>query len=216
MAPLDEDAVVQSSPKLRKTLMSLLCCVCAVGVRAQGDRAGTLVGGNTYRNAAMELVMTLPGQWQLTPGEAAEAGASKPEPGCDGPLCGKPQISAVLQSTTNASQRVSLIAYKLAPQYLDRKRYPLERFAETMTMGSLGGSGLLPDGDLTAVWLGGRGAYRLLVKRVDSSAAGFGYVGESHDYVFLMVGVATTDAASLRAAIEGMKFEFATTGKVVN
>ena len=151
--------------------------------------------------------MTLPGQWRLTPSVTADAGASKPEPGCDGPLCGKPQINVVLQATTNASQRISMIAYQLAAAYLDRKRYPLKQFAETMTTGSLGGSGFVPDGVLMAIQLGGKRGYRLMAKRVDSNAAAFGYVGESNGYVFLLVGMATIDPESLRAAIEGLGLE---------
>jgi len=151
------------------------------------------------------MTINLPGNWRL-PQMTTETPS---DPSCTGPLCGSPGINAVLESKPgpNPNYRLYLSGWKLPAQYLNRNRYPLKWFAQIMMEGSLGGSGLVPVGERTAVQLGGRPAYRLLAaRRGDATPRSLGYVSESNGYVFLLVGAARANPQDLQSAIEGMKF----------
>jgi hypothetical protein len=206
----------------RPALLILLCTIAMSTVRGQyggaaSGRAGSLSGGNSYHNSILGLSLTLPGKWQLFDkttqrklGINSSQGSSSP--GCQGPLCGEPEIDVALITKPEPSNvsTIFLSAYKLSPPYLDRSHYPLRNFAETMTTGSLSGSGLAPIGGLQIVQLDGKPSYRLLVKRSgEDVSTGFGYVGESHGYVFLLVGSVSsgTEAPEIQSAIESMKFD---------
>jgi len=191
-------------------------------VRGQYDgagsgTAGSLSGGHNYHNSMLGLSLSLPGTWQLFDKTTQRklginSNQASSSPGCQGPLCGEPEINVSLITKPEPSNvsTILLSAYKLSPSYLDRTHYPLRNFAETMTMGSLSGSGLSPIGGLQVVQLDGKPSYRLLVGRSgEDVCTGFGYVGESHGYVFLLVGSVSSDteAPKLRSAIESMKFD---------
>jgi hypothetical protein len=219
---------------LRKAKIFLLACSCAPWLLAISqdkqtpapDLKGTMVGENIYTNPALGMTITLPGAWQpftkdlqqqvgLKPDEAG------PERACRGPLCGEPAInisviskSAVSESDSAPIGAIFLQAYKLSAPYLDRKRYPLIKFAEAMTKGNMEGSGWIISGDLTPMRLGERPAYRLLIhapKPGGYEAKGFCYVTESNGYVFLILGSAVDVfpeiPPKLQAAMEGLKFD---------
>lgn len=102
---------------------------------------------------------------------------------------------------------IFLLGYKLAPEYLDRRRYPLKKFAEAMLTDSVGGSGWTLDGDITPLQIDAKPAYRLFVHQ--PLTKGCGYVAESNGYVFMIIGVAPNIIQSrfeqLQQAIEKMK-----------
>jgi hypothetical protein len=165
-----------------------LCAARLITAHAkQLEKGGDTVDGGTYKNPELGMSIDLPGR-------------------CDGPLCGYPQIVVSRASTSETSQKISMIAYQLSGPYLDRKRYPLKWYAEGMTKESLGRSTWMPDGDLTSISLGGKSAYPLLVRHQASSQVGFGYVAESHGYMFLLIGTANSGDENLRSAIERMTF----------
>jgi hypothetical protein len=146
---------------------------------------GRLEGGNVYYNPALGMKISLPGTWELLPQRATK---SHPHSDCRGPLCGDPDIDVGIatKAASSPAYRVFLAGYKLSPQYLDRNRNPLSRFAEIMMAGSLGGSDLVPMGTQTAIQLDGKQAFRLLAgKRGDNVARTFGYVSEDNTYLFL-------------------------------
>jgi hypothetical protein len=219
---------------LREARIFLLACSCVSWLLAISqdkqtpapDLKGTMVGENIYTNQALGMTITLPGAWQpFTKDLQQQAGLKTekagPEPGCRGPLCGEPaiNISIISKSVVSKSDSVPigvifLQAFKLSAPYLDRKRYPLIKFAESMTKGSMNGSGWLISSNLAAMQLGGRPAYRLLVhapKPGGYEAKGFGYVAESNGYVFLMLGTAVDIfpeiPPKLQAAMEELKFD---------
>jgi hypothetical protein len=106
-----------------------------------------------------------------------------------------------------------MIAYKLLPEYLDRRRYPLKRFADAMATNSVGDSGWIGSGELTAIELDKKAAYRLLVHKPQllGQGIGFGYVAESNGYVFLLVGCVPSlihdYPKALQSAIESMRLD---------
>jgi hypothetical protein len=173
------------------------------------DTNGILSDGNTYQNAILGITLKLPGSWQLREkGVAHSARAS----GCTGPLCGLPDVNVALDSTASDTHQYHLFlaAWKLDAVYRNRSRYPLQWFAQIMTTGSLGGSGLVPLGDLTAIQLDGRSAYRLLASEAGAKEPRTcGYVSESNGYVLLLVGSATSasDEPRIQTAIELLSFE---------
>jgi hypothetical protein len=180
-------------------------------------RAGALVGGNAYHNPVLGITLVLPGTWQLFDKATQRnlginSNQAKNNSGCQGPLCGEPEIDIALITKPDQSHVASvfLSAYKLASPYLDRSRYPLRNFAEIMTTGSLSGSGLVPIGGLQSVQLDGKPSYRLLVGRPgEDVTTGFGYVGEAQGYIFLLVGSVSSakEAPKLQSAIESMTFD---------
>jgi hypothetical protein len=188
-------------------LVLALCATRPIAAQdRQPEKGGDTVDGGTYKNPELDMAISLPGRWELTRTERTAPDSNSQVPGCDGPLCGHPQIIVSLNSKSDATQSISMIAYRLSAPYLDRKRYPLKRYAEVMTKNSLGGSAWIQNGDLTAISLGGKSAYRLLVHQQASNKVGFGYVAESNGYMFLLIGTASSDAESLQSAIEDMTF----------
>lgn len=168
------------------------------------DSRGTISEENTYTNPALGMTINLPGDWRLL----QLTTESPTDSSCTGPLCGSPDINAVLESKPgeNPSYRLYLSGWKLSGQYLNRNRYPLKWFAGIMMEGSLGQTDLVPIGERTAIEFGGRPAFRLLLARPEETTARVvGYVSESNGYVFLLVGATPTNPRALQAAVEGMK-----------
>ncbi len=185
------------------------------------DNKGSIVGGNTYKNPALDMTIALTGEWEFLDqettrqAEGIEDSETTPRSGCQGPLCGTPEINIALKtkpeaaSTVPAVSTIFLAGFKLAPQYLNREQYPLKNFAEIMLNGSTGSAGMVPADSLTSVQLGGRPAYRLLVRDPEAEASHeAGYVVESNGYILLLVGATSTpaDLPKLQSAIEGLKF----------
>jgi hypothetical protein len=182
------------------------------------DKKGKFIGENTYNNPALSMTITLPGAWKFFEKDAQEKMGvrdkeeHKPNPDCHGPFCGGTEIDVALISAELAPRgAIFLIAYKLTPEFLDRRRYSLKRFADAMATNSIGDSGWIISGDLTATQLDKRPAYRLLVHKpvLGGEGQGFGYVAESNGYVFLLVGTVPNllpgYAKDLQAALESMK-----------
>src|SRR5215471_21685894 len=82
------------------------------------------ISNHTYTNRALGMTINLPGEW----GMLDMTSETPNDPSCTGPLCGPPDIYAVLQTrpTTDAPYRLYVSAWKLAAQYLNRNRYPLD------------------------------------------------------------------------------------------
>src|SRR5258708_1959672 len=105
------------------------------------DNKGSIVGGNTYKNPALDMTIALTGEWEFLDqettrqAEGIEDSETTPRSGCQGPLCGTPEINIALKtkpeaaSTTPAVSTIFLAGFKLAPQYLNRDQYPLKNFA---------------------------------------------------------------------------------------
>jgi len=172
------------------------------------DTNGTLSGANMYQNATLGITLKLPGSWHLREKGAAHGAR---ESACTGPLCGDPDVDVALDPLAGDDRQYHLFlaAWKLDAEYRNRSRYPLKWFAQIMTTGSLGGSGLVPLGALTAIQLDGHPAYRLLVGQPGATEAGAcGYVSESNGYVFLLVGSAasSSEEPTLQTAIEQLTF----------
>jgi hypothetical protein len=164
------------------SLFTLLLFTGPVSGRADSsaNKTGEITNKNTYVNPALSLTVALPGNWHLL-GKATEPRPKVQGTGCRGPLCGDPEINVSLESKSDSgpTQAIFLGGYKLAPEYLNRTRYPLKKFAEAMTSGSLGAN-WIPLGDLTSVVLGGRPAYRLIARNRNVFAQqAFAYVSES-------------------------------------
>ena len=125
---------------------------------------------------------------------------------CQGPLCGDAEIDVALQTDAPFVHAIFLNAYKLSPEFQNRDRHPLKRFAEIMGLNSLG-EHWVPDGELTAIQLGGRPAYRLLLHhRETARGKGFLYVADSNGRVFMLLGTALSEPEKLQSAIEHLTF----------
>lgn len=165
--------------------------------KADSSKKGQLAGKNVYTNPALSMTISLPGEWQFFDKDAQQrAGVAKEErqqdPACRGPFC-RMEIDVALISLQPGQAphgAIFLIAYKLPSEYLDRCRYPLKRFADAMTTDSLGGTEWIISGELTPIVLDKKAAYRLLVHKPvpGGESKGFGYVGESNGYAFLLIG----------------------------
>jgi len=176
------------------------------------DKKGRILDENTYNNPALGMTLKLPGAWEfLTQQVKKDMGVEEKQAvdtSCTGPLCRSAiDVSLITKAEPVATASVFLLAYKLEPQYLDRRRYPLKIFARSMLTGSVGGSGWTPDGDITALQINGKPAYRLLVHQ--PSSKGCGYVAESNGYVFMIIGVAPRTIpwkfGQIQEALEKMK-----------
>lgn len=176
---------------------------------------GSMDGENTYTNPVLGIRVTLPGKWRLmVPTKYAQnAPSTQPsDPQCRGPLCGQPQVDEALETAPVPVQTLFLNGYKLEPEYLNRERYPLKKFADVMMQGSLAGSDWVPVGGMSELQLAGRRAYRLLVHDPSKPGKkGFGIVFESNGYVCLLVGTDVTQSQSLLAAVEHMTASQSTT-----
>lgn len=169
------------------------------------DLRGVVSEGNNYSNLALGMTMKLPGEWRLqdTTSETPN------DPSCTGPLCGKPDINAVLETKPGQSDRYRLYlsAWKLSAQYLDRKRYPLDWFAGIMLEGSVG-PGLVPLEKHRPVQLDGKPGFRLFtVRRGEQTPRAIGYVSEAKGYVFLLVCPTPAKSEIMQSAIEAMKLQ---------
>jgi hypothetical protein len=200
---------------MKTSLLLMLLAVFAMPTIAQSKGnsskpASGIEGSNTYINPVLELRVSLPGKWHLMPPTkyAASAPNAEPpsDPQCRGPLCGKPEINEALETDSLPVQSLFLTAYKIPPEYLNRERYPLKRFAETMLQGSLAGSDWVPVGSMSQVQVAGHEAYRLLVDDPSKPGKkGFGFVFESNGYMCLLVGSDVTPSQNLLPAINGMR-----------
>jgi hypothetical protein len=141
------------------------------------ENKGTLDGENTYYNPTLQMKITLPGAWQFfdrTMYSTAESKQKEKEMAerrratCQGPLYGNSEIDVALQTITPFVHAIFLTAYQLSPEL--RQRYPLKKLAEIMSLGSLG-DGWVPDGDLSAIQLDGRPAYRLMIHHKRTTTA---------------------------------------------
>jgi len=168
------------------------------------DSRGAISEENSYTNPALGMTISLPGDWRLL-----QMTTETPnDPVCTGPLCGSPDINAVLESKpgSNPSYRLYLSGWKLSAQYLNRNRYPLKWFAGIMLEGSMG-SDLVALEKQTALQLDGKPAFRLLAAgHGESTPRVLGYVSEARGYVFLLVGAAPSAPHPLQSAIEALKF----------
>ena len=76
-----------------------------------------------------------------------------------------------------------------------------------MLPGSMQGTGWTHQGDLNEIQLDGRPAHRLFARNLTiESKKGFGYVCESNNYIFMVIGSAYLSPNDLQSAIENMKF----------
>ena len=171
------------------------------------------------------MTLQLSGNWQIMDdkmkrvagmmddeNDAAGQGEAKTHSLCMGPLCETPeniQVGLITQ-TDQAPSVIFILGFKLAPEYLDREQHPLKSFADMMLRNSgKTPSQLTADGP-TALQLGGRPAYRLLVRAAGAETSQeAGYIVESNGYLLLMVAVASpaSDLPKLQAEIEGVQFK---------
>lgn len=184
------------------------------------DTKGSIVDGNVYRNPALDITIALHGEWRFLDDQARDQAEGRTgskqnteASACKGPLCGDPAINVALARNPDEDGRsastIFLAAFKLAPEYLDRGHYPLRHFAETMLPGGHGKTGLAASGDLTSIQLGGRPAYRLLLRDANGQAPKeAGYVTESNGYMILLVATSepSSELAELETAIENLEF----------
>jgi hypothetical protein len=176
---------------------------------------GSLDNENVYRSPALQMKIPLPEAWHFFDRTMYSTPASRQKEKetlerqlktCQGPLCGPGEIDVALQTNTPFLYAIYLTAYPLSSEYQNRQRYPLKKFAEIMTLGSLG-ENWVPAGELTAIQLGGRPAYRLIVHhRHTVTAKGFVYVADSNGRVFMLLGTAMAEPEKLQSAIENMTF----------
>jgi hypothetical protein len=171
------------------------------------ESKGSIEGGNSYYNPTLQMKISLPGAWHFfdrTMYSTAESKQREKESternraACQGPLCGDGEIDIALQTDAPFVHAIYLTAYRLSPEYQNRERHPLKRFAEVMGLGGLGEK-WVPEGELTAIQLGGRPAYRLIVHHKQTvSAKGFLYVADSNGRVFMLLGTAMSESEKLR------------------
>jgi len=193
-------------------VLLLLSALATIGQSKQqlSPLLGSMEGTNIYVNQALGLRIVLPsksGKWHLMlPNKYAQNAPSAPpavDSACRGPLCGKPEIETALETESIPVQTLFVTCNKLKPEYLNRQRYPLSKFAEVMLQGSLAGSDWVPQGEMTAAKLGGHQAYRLLVHDPSRPMKkGFGFVFESNAYMCVLVGTDVTAAQDLLPAVE--------------
>ena len=125
-----------------------------------------------------------------------------------------PEVNVALESRSGPAPLygIFLAAYALSPEYLNRQRYPLKKFVDVMLPGSMQGTGWTPQGDLNAIELNGKPAYRLFARNLTiESKKGFGYVCESNKYIFMLIGSAFSSPNDLQSAIKNMKLGVHTT-----
>lgn len=179
------------------------------------ENKGSIEAGNIYSNPTLQMKIALPGAWHFFDRTVYSTPESKQKErerleriraACQGPLCGDAEIDVALQTNTPFVHALYLAAYHLSAEYQNRSRHPLKRFAEVMGLGSLGDQ-WVPEGELTAIQLGGRPVYRLIVHNKGTfSAKGFPYVADSNERVFMLLGTAVSDQEKLQSAIENMTF----------
>lgn len=178
---------------------------------------GSITGGNTYRNPALGMTITLPGEWHFFDRTMYSSAESKQKENemieraratCKGALCEPVEIDVALQSPSGPPSlyAIFLSAHKLSTEYQNRERHPLKGFAEIMSVGSLGDN-WVPEGNLTEIRLGGRPAYRLIIHHKRTmTAKGFLYVADSNGQVFMLLGTALRMPEELQSALEKISF----------
>jgi hypothetical protein len=184
------------------------------------DLQGTLTHENTYSNSVLGMTIVLPRKWQVVDEDmrkfiGAGSSSSPQDQNCDGALCNlQIDVSLITKPGQAPVDYIRLSAYKVPPRYLDRDRYPLQAFAKSMTIDSAPGSGWTIDGDLAAIQIDGKPAYRLLGHISDRMVKkrGYFYVGEANGYVFMLIGTTSymmnaEPNPKLQAAIENMKYQ---------
>jgi hypothetical protein len=173
---------------------------------------GTIENNNVYQNPVLGMRLSLPGSWHFINGKVTSPASRStpqhaPPPKCPSPICGD-QITNVAMASGEEpfpNYDIFLLGYKLSPDYMDRTKYPLRDFADLMIMRSLGEK-WDPEGKLTVVQFGSKSAYRLIVHNHHTpTAKGLLYVAESNGYIFLLVGTALHEPATLQVAIENMR-----------
>jgi hypothetical protein len=181
------------------------------------ENKGSITRGNTYHNPALNMTLTLPGEWHFfdrTMYSLAESKQKEKEmldrarATCKGALCGPVEIDVALQSPSAPPPvyAIFLTAHKLSDEYQNREHHPLKEFAEIMSLGSLGDN-WVAEGNLTAIQFGGRPAYRLIVHhKRNTTAKGFLYVADSNGQVFLLLGTALKGPEELQLALEKISF----------
>jgi hypothetical protein len=181
------------------------------------ENKGTISEENTYANSTLCLILVLPGAWHFFDRtmyataqrkQEEEEVEKKASTNCQGPLCGHAEIDVALQAPMTQPPKMSiyLAAYKLSAEYQNRERHPLRKFAEIMGVGSMG-QHWAPEGEMTAIQLDGKPAYRLIVhKKETPTAKGFLYVANSNGRIFMLLAVALSDPDQLQMAVEHLKF----------
>ena len=174
---------------------------------AQTSAPSSITEHHTYVIPTLGIRIGLPGEWHFTQqsSPSSSSAAQQQDPNCHGPLCGKPELDEALERDSRM-QWVFLAGYKLGPEYLNRQRYPLQKFAEAMMQGSLGGSTWVVVGSMVEMKIAGQPAYRLLVQDpAKAQKKGFGFVFEAKGYMCLVVGTDVTESQSLLPAVEKME-----------
>ena len=207
--------------------LSCAACICVFftfTLQSQQDpkeipqNKGSIEGQNTYHNPALGLTISLPGEWYFfdrTSYSSPERKQKEKEmeerarATCTGALCGPADIDVALRSPVGPTPplyTISIGGHKLSAEYQNRERHPLKEFARIMSLGSLGGN-WIPEGELTAIQLGGRPAYRLVIHNAHvTTAKGLLYVADSNGQVFMLLGTAMRDAERLQSALEKLTF----------
>ena len=136
---------------LRRLNVLLVILLLALALAAQRDKSapdkkGHFLDENTYNNPALGMTLKLPGAWEFFTQQAKkDMGIEEKEThdsSCTGPLCRSDiDVSLITKAEPVATASIFLRAYKLEPQYLDRRRYPLKLFAQSLMTGGVGGSG---------------------------------------------------------------------------
>lgn len=173
-------------------------------------RANGEIEGNKHTIGLLAMRISLPGNWHFI-GNATHRDSrlhsDNTTPSCSGALCDEPIIDVALTSEEQSipTYAIFLDAHKLTPEYMNRQKYPLTKFAEAMLQRGLNGK-WKPEGKLRLVRLGTREGYVLVTHNTRNPAAkGLMYVSESNGYIFLLVGTALRDPDRLQTAIETMQ-----------
>jgi hypothetical protein len=208
----------------RLSCAAFICVFFTFALQSQQDpkempqNRGTIEGQNTYLNPALSLTIRLPGQWYFFDRTSYSSPEQKQKEkemeeraraNCTGALCAPGDIDVALRSPAGPMPPVYAIyigGHELSAEYQNRERHPLKEFARIMFLGSLGGN-WIPEGELTAIQLGGRPGYRLIVHNKNRpTAKGFLYVAESNGQVFMLLGTALREAEALQSALEKLAF----------
>ncbi|HEX4605669.1 MAG TPA: hypothetical protein VH724_16835 [Candidatus Angelobacter sp.] len=125
------------------------------------DFHGTLTKENVYSNPVLGMTLVLPREWQFVDKElqARLQGSNAPretppDPNCTGPLC-HVRINVTLITGQTPVDYITFSAYQLSPEFRDRERFPLRRFAQALITDSLSDSDWIADGELTTIQIDG-------------------------------------------------------------
>jgi hypothetical protein len=166
------------------------------------------VNGGAYVNSSLGLTITLSGPWEIKETDHQPSAKPKVVPGCQGPLCGDPEINVSLLSKPGTAQVGALF---LAAWKVDPGRYKLRNIAELMTKGSMGPEWTAV-GNLTPTQLDGRPAYRLIAHRLvgpgyDQRAFSYAVIVNGYALMILSTsGPAPESATLMQSMVESLKF----------